>query len=103
MKLWRKRFRPQPLTTRRKLLLGAAMALPVLAIFTFGSRGLLKRAELEIRYDKTYQQLYRERAVGDSLRSEIARMTSDTAAIERLARERYGLVRPGESIYRVEE
>jgi cell division protein FtsB len=36
----------------------------------------------------------------DSLRQEIARLTSDTAYIERIAREKLGMARPGEKIYK---
>lgn len=103
MRKTRRRFRPQPLTFRRKLTFALLAALPVLAIFTFGNRGIIKRLDLEMQYSSLYDQLYEDRAAGDSLKQEIARMNSDTVAIERLARERYGLVRPGESIYRVEE
>ncbi len=99
----RRRFRPKPLTTRRKILLACAVAIPVLAIFTFGNRGILKRAELELRADELNRQLYQERHVGDSLRAAVERMQRDTAAIERIARERYGMARPGETIYRTGE
>jgi cell division protein FtsB len=102
-KIFRRRFNPRPMTPRRKLTLGLLAALPVLAIFTFGNRGILKRLELEMEYTSLYNQLYSDRAAGDSLKREIVRMKNDTVAIERLARERFGMVRPGESIYRVEE
>ncbi len=99
----RRRFRPKPLTSRRKLTFAMVAAVPVLAIFTFGNRGILKRVELEMHHDEVYQEVFHQRAVGDSLRGEIDRLRTDTASIERLARERYGMVRPGERIYRVEE
>ena len=103
MKKTRRRFRPQPLTPRRKVTFALLAALPVLAIFTFGNRGILKRIELEMEYTGLYNQLYSDRAAGDSLKREILTMKNDTVAIERLARERFGMVRSGESIYRVEE
>ena len=97
------RFRPKPLTTRRKITLAVIAAVPVLVIITFGNRGILKRVELELRRDQLSEQVQQQRAVGDSLRSEIQHLKTDTAAVEKLARERYGMVRPGERIYRVEE
>ena len=102
MKLFRRR-RPRPLTTRRKVTLAALAAVPVLAVFTFGNRGILKRVELEMEADKVYDQLVSERAVGDSLRAAIRLINNDSTVVERLARERYGMVRPGETIYRVVE
>lgn len=101
LKRLRRRFRPKPLTRRRKMVLIAAVAVPVLAIFAFGNRGIYKRIQLESRYSEAYRELYRQRAVGDSLRSEIKRMNQDTTAIERIARERFGMYRPGETVYRV--
>ncbi len=103
MKRFSRRFRPRPLTLRRKTLYAALVAVPLLAILTFGNRGILKRLELEGDVSTLHETLYRDRASGDSLRREIARIKADTAAVERLARERYGMVRPGESIYRVDE
>jgi cell division protein FtsB len=103
MKILRKRFRPRPLTTRRKITLAALAAVPVLLIFTFGNRGILKRVELEMESDRLYEQLSAERSLGDSLRTEIERMKSDSGVVEQLARERYGMVRSGETIYRVIE
>lgn len=91
------------MTLRRKTLYAAAVAVPIVAIFTFGNRGLLKRLSLEHQASGLHAQLYHERAVSDSLRREIGRLRADTAAIERLARERYGMARPGETIYRVDE
>jgi cell division protein FtsB len=99
----RRRFGAKPLTRRRKVTLALLATLPVLAIFTFGNRGLLTRFRLEMQRDRLHEQLYSERASGDSLRLEIARHRDDSATIERIARERFGMVRPGETIYRVDE
>lgn len=103
MTRFRRRFRPKPLTTRRRLTLILCLVIPVIAIFTFGARGILRRVQLEMQAGDLYQQNSRERSIGDSLRSEIRRLTLDTSSIERLARERYGMVRSGETIYKVPE
>lgn len=103
MRRFRRKFRPKPLTVRRKVVLGLAVALPVLAIFTFGSRGLLRRVQLEMEVGDLRRQVYAERSVTDSLKREIHRYTVDSSSIERLARERYGMARQGETIYKVEE
>jgi cell division protein FtsB len=91
------------MTLGRKSLYAVLVAVPLLAIFTFGNRGLLKRVELEHEASRLREGLYRERAVGDSLTAEKSRIEHDTTAIERIARERYGMVRPGETIYKVDE
>lgn len=95
--------RPRPLTPRKKWLLAAIVGLPILAVFTFSSRGLLKRLSLEARHDRVEQELLLEEKQRDSLQTEIDRLKTDTHAIEKVARERYGMVRPGEKIYTVDE
>ena len=103
MKKFRRRFRPRPLTTRRKVTLAIIAAIPVLAIFAFGNRGLISRVRLEMKHDDAVEQLYDERSAGDSLRTEITRHRRDPQTLERLARERFGMAKPGETIYRVDE
>lgn len=69
----------------------------------FGNRGLIKRISLENRYDNALEELYEQRNVGDSLRREIVRLKTDSIAVEKLARERFGMARPGERVYKVVE
>ncbi len=95
--------RRQPLTTRKKILLATLVVVPVLAVFTFSSRGLLKRVELERTEQRITTELEREEAIADSLAHDIERLKNDSSAIEKVARERYGMIRPGEQIYTVEE
>lgn len=100
---FRRRVRGRQITTRRKALYAGLVAIPLLAILTFSNRGILKRVELESQASTLREHLYRDRAIGDSLRGEIGSVTIDTAVIERIARERYGMIRPGETIYRIDE
>lgn len=93
----------QPLTSRKKILLGAAVVVPVLLVFTFSSRGLLKRIELEQTESRLEQELDREREIADSLAEEIELLETDSTAVEKVARERYGMIRPGEEVYTIEE
>ena len=45
-------------------------------------------------------RLARTRAEVDSLKSEAKRLENDPATIERVARERFGMIRDGETLYR---
>ncbi|MBN2036497.1 MAG: septum formation initiator family protein [Chitinispirillaceae bacterium] len=76
----------------------ALFALSVCAgFFLFGRQGIyypyveLRRKNEEIR------EGYR---VIDSLQREIRRLTGDTAYIERIAREKFGMARPDEKIFK---
>lgn len=99
----RRRLQARQITARRKAFYAGMVALPLLAILTFSNRGLLKRFELENEASTLREQVYSDRAIGDSLRRGIRSVTSDTAVIERVARERFGMIRPGETIYRIDE
>lgn len=57
------------------------------------------RAELEARRAEVLAATHRN----DSLRARIDSLRHDDEALERLARERYGLIRDGELLYRVTE
>jgi cell division protein FtsB len=54
------------------------------------------------RADRTVLQgeLDRLRFENDSLRAWVDSLENDSATLERLARERYGMIRPGEELYR---
>lgn len=72
-------------------------------LFVFGDNGL---ASIAFRWTRI-QTLEREVAALERrealLRSEVARREKDPATLERLARERYGMARPGETVYRIVE
>jgi len=100
---FRRRVRTRPITLRRKVSYAFLVALPILAILTFSNRGILKRIQLENRAADLRTAVYADRSTGDSLRAEIKRVTVDSATIERIARERYGMVRQGETLYKIDE
>ena len=49
------------------------------------------------------QRLMELERTNDSLRAWVEALESDSATIERLARERYGMIREGEVLYRIAE
>tara|TARA_B110000014_G_scaffold253803_1_gene233634 strand:+ start:875 stop:1174 length:300 start_codon:yes stop_codon:yes gene_type:complete len=59
----------------------------------------------KIRQDQAVlkNQLDELKHENDSLKSWVQKLESDSATIERLARERYGMILPGEILYRVPE
>jgi cell division protein FtsB len=100
--LRRKRVAPvaRPVWRRRGLHLALGFVTLVLVIDALvGEKGLLE----SMRAGRQYQQL--ERSVEDlkrenaRLREEARRLTDDPAAIESLAREELGLMRPGEVVF----
>lgn len=83
------------------LWIAAITVLMILLVLTFSKQGFYDHylhkknlSELEERIDSL-------KRVNDSLSTEIKLLKSDTNKIEQVAREKYGLVKPGEKIYKV--
>jgi cell division protein FtsB len=62
----------------------------------FGDRGLAQTMRARRDYQRAVVELGRLRDQGATLRDEIRRLEGDPAAIEAVARQELGLVRPGE-------
>ncbi len=97
--------RPVDRRRRRELrvVLGVVLALALYyALFggeysVFELRSLSKRVALEqVRLDSLRVEV-------DSLEARADSLADDSATIERIARERYGMIRPGERLYRFVE
>jgi cell division protein FtsB len=85
---------------RIRILAGIAVV-ALLWVFFFDSHSLMRR----LQWTHEVASLSRE---NDALREEIAdierrlKRSSDPAVVEKIAREQYGMRRPGETVYRVE-
>ncbi|GBD04842.1 hypothetical protein HRbin20_00412 [bacterium HR20] len=80
----------------RTWLVGGAI---VLAVWLMFSRyGLLTRVELEHNDTALDAAIAEKRRMLDSLRQYATRLERDTLLLEQLARERYGMIRPGEIV-----
>lgn len=71
----------------------------ILLFFIFSDFGLLKRIELNSEKNKLLIIKQKETFTRDSLLSEKKRLESDFQEIERIAREYYGYIAPGETVY----
>jgi len=89
------------LLKNRKLLVMCGIATVVAGIVVFGNRGILQRvrlqqqkAELEVKIKQAEQET-------KALQSQSKALDGDKKAIEKVAREKYGMVREGEKVYKV--
>ena len=62
----------------------------------FGERGLAERAKVTDRYEAAEQELQALKQQNAGLRDYIRRLEVDPATIEAVARQEFGLARPGE-------
>jgi cell division protein FtsB len=90
--------------SRKIILIAAAfIALAALIVMTVGDRGFLDMYRLHREDKARSQQIAAARAEIDSLKAEIERLKNDTAYIERVAREKLGMARKGEKIFKFVE
>jgi cell division protein FtsB len=88
---------------KRRLMLGMLFGVPIAAYILFSSRGLFARISLEWERRTVLERVKAVTLEQDSLRNVIRSLESDTLLIERLAREKYGMVKPGEHVFIVNE
>lgn len=67
----------------------------------FGNKGLLHRLEMENEKNSLEEELKQENARTKTLQQEIDELNNSDDKIEKVAREKYGLTKEGEKIYKV--
>ena len=72
-----------------------------LYLYVVGDGGWLDLHARRERLARLESEVARLEAVNDSLRIVLDRMANDPEFVEKVAREQYGMVRPGERLYRI--
>ncbi|HUV86543.1 MAG TPA: septum formation initiator family protein [bacterium] len=93
-------------TRRRRFVFGVVAGLVLAAllayVFVFSRHGYLRRYELASENERLQLELRELRDENARLREELSRL-DDPEAVEKLAREKLGLVKEGEQVYRFVE
>ena len=77
----------------------ALVSAAIMANAVFGARGLMTTIRARQDYAALEARVERMRADNDRMREEARRLREDPSAIEPLARERLGLIYPGETLF----
>ena len=87
---------------RRRLVMGVSAAAVLVAggALLAGDEGVVTLYRTWRRMGRLDDSLETSRRTIDSLENEIERLMADTAYIERIAREKYGMVRKNEKMYK---
>ncbi len=85
-----------------KLVVGLVV-LTILGFTVFGENGLFKLARDQHQRSGLLDEADRLRADNEQLRVEIDLLQNDRSYVERLAREKLGMVKPGEFIFQFTE
>ncbi len=86
---------------RRTLILVASAILVV--YLTFDNKGVIARVSLESQKKELEQKILQAEAETKALHAQIRALQGDRKTIEKIAREKYGMARDGETVYRVKK
>jgi len=76
--------------------------LVIVSYAVFGKKGILQRVELEMENKELQQKLKYEQEKSIMLQKEIEELKSSEKKIEKVAREKYGMTKEGEEIYKIQ-
>jgi cell division protein FtsB len=82
---------------KQKLVLLLAFVLAIAFIF-LSNYGIFKRISFELDNANLQSEIQLELTIKDSLNQRIEQLRTDRHEIEKIAREKYGMIKPGESI-----
>lgn len=82
---------------------GILLSLYLSATFIFGEMGLVKYYRMKEHYTALTEGIARLKQDNVRLRKDVSSLTNDAAYLERVARDKLGLARPGEIVYYYED
>jgi cell division protein FtsB len=85
----------------RTFLVALLIAVPILGYVLFGSHGVVQRIRLEQQRTELQAKIKDAETQTRKLREQSAALDGDRKTIEKVAREKHVMVRPGEKVYRV--
>lgn len=88
---------------RNRVVIGGIAGVLFLGFVLFSEYGLWTRFRLEFKKSSLEDEVRENQREQDSLQKMIQVLKTDTLEIERIAREDYGMVKPGEKVYIVPE
>jgi cell division protein FtsB len=89
------------LLRNKRLMLLLIVSLPVAAFVLFGNRGVLQRIRLERQKQEIEESIRTAEAETKALQSELQALDGDRKTIEKVAREKHGMIKEGEEVYKV--
>ena len=95
--------RRQSTDTQRQFIRGVLLLIGVtlLIIFIFGDHGIFQLYKLKREREEVQAHITLLRKEREQLKSEKARLENDLDYIEKLARERFRMAKPGEKVFKV--
>jgi len=102
----KKKFNPNPIaTTQRQFIQGIVflICMSLVIIFIFGDHGLIKLYKIKNQRKKVQNHIAQLRQEKEKKEEEKNKIENDLDYIEKIAREKYKMVKPGEKIFKIIE
>jgi cell division protein FtsB len=81
-------------------LVAVSIILVILIAALFGKQGFISLYKNHTKYRQQSEELIKSHQIIDSLNVEISHLKNDTSYIERIAREKLGMARKNEKVYK---
>ena len=91
------------LAKNKRAMLGLIVGVPLALFLLFGSHGVVQRVGLQRQKNTLEAKILQAEAETKQLQTQSKALDSDKKAIEKVAREKYGMIREGETVYRIRE
>ena len=91
------------IANNKRIFLTLLISLPLLYLVTFSNKGILKRMSLEGEKRLMEEKVRQAQVELQRLQDQSRALDRDGKAIEKVAREKYGMIREGETVYRVKK
>ena len=79
------------------------LVVPIVSFITFSNKGILQRVNLENQKKEMQAKIRQAQQEQLQLQVQSKALENDPKAIEKVAREKYGMIREGETVYRVKK
>ena len=86
---------------RKRFIVWGLILVVVSSFILFSTNGVLKRISLESKKNDLVKKIADEKRIQDSLNLKIYLLQNDLTEVERIAREKYGMIKPGETVFYV--
>ena len=108
MKRFSKQGKSKPksiVATQKQFLQGIVLliCISLIIVFIFGDHGLLKLYTIKKKRKETHESIAKLREEKEKIIDEKSKMENNLDYIEKIAREKYKMVKPGEKIFKVIE
>ena len=88
---------------QRSVLLTLLIAVPAVSFMTFSNKGILEHLSLASQKHEMQEKIIQEQEEQHKLQELSKALDTDPKAIEKIAREKYAMVRNGETVYKVKK